>query len=131
MTGWGFQFASLISCFWFLEVGGLQCTVPLGPFLKSPAVPVRRPVCLPGCLSLPFLPTSPHFQVSFPAQRNPKGGSYYGSRVEVGVRYLDQSGCPYIPKRRFSDKEPNHARETIQEVEANQPARLTWPARPP
>lgn len=54
-------------------------------------------VCLPGCLSLPLPPTSPHFQVSFPARRNPgKRGPYYGSRVEVGV---EVPGPEWLPPR--------------------------------
>lgn len=133
MTVWGFQFAS-VPCFWFLEVGGLQCTVPLGPLPQEfLAVGAQRSgSAYQGASHCPSFPPVPISKSAFLHKEIlVKGALIMGQELRWEWRYLDQSGCPHIPKRRFSDKEPNHARETRQEVEANQPTRLTWPARPP
>lgn len=81
--------------------------------------------------SLPFLPTSPHFQVSFPAQRNPgKGGSLLWVK---SWRWEWRHGPEWLPPHTQADA---LIRSLImperhgQEVEAKS-ARLPYLACPP
>lgn len=93
--GWGFQFAS-VSCFWLLEVGGLQCTVPSGPlpreFLMAGAQ--RSGSACQGASHCPSLPPAPISKSAFLHEEILVKGALMGQELRWGWEVPEPEWLP-------------------------------------